>query len=108
MKCRVTIPLSTGETCQTWGLLPIGETKIIDGIYNPETKLLQLYIDSVSQQPTEMTVIEKGREVRQTRKVDMYYRHFLREEDIPFFLENYVENNFEMEAILPTKIVTDV
>lgn len=97
-----------GRVVTTWGVFPVGETKILDGIYNPESKVLQLMFDSVTERYKDWPVQDqKTKKVLiQERKLDTYYTFNLRSEDIPFFLDNYVENNFEMDASVTSKLVT--
>lgn len=108
MKYHVTIELQDGKKVTTWGIFPIfGETKILDGIYNPDSKELTLVFDSVTEQYVPMEVPTKnGKYEIQQRKHDQYYRFKLAEEDIPFFLEMYVENNFDIEPAIESDIIT--
>lgn len=109
MKYHVTIQLKDGTTKKTWGIFPIGQTKILDGIYNPEEKHLSLLFDSATEQYTPVrTKDDKGKITESYRKIDTYYKFELPEEDLSFFLENYVENNFEfVPELTPALIMTE-
>lgn len=105
MKYHVTLETQAGNV-KSWGVFPIGESKILDGIYNPETRELSLLFDSVTEQYTPFQVEGKNGKIEvQQRKIDQYYRFRLTAEDLSFFLENYVENNFEFEEIIEKKII---
>lgn len=109
MKYHIELETSTNHKVATWGVLPAtNNTKIIDGIYNPETKSLTLLLDSVTEQYKEMPVKgANGKYEAQLRKLPQYYKVQISEVDIPAFLENYVENNFEMEATITPSIITN-
>lgn len=99
MKYHVSIKTQDGNRIETWGVCPISNTtKILDGIYNPESKELSLLLDSVTEQYTDYPV-QKGKDGKweiQQRKLEQYYKLRLPEQDIKFFLDNYVSNNFEI------------
>lgn len=108
MKYHVQIDTEDGRQINTWGVFPVGQTKILDGIYNPEGKHLTLLFDSVTQQNKAFEVPRANGKVDvQTRKLDTYYQFKLPEQDIQYFLDNYVENNFEVEANVVSKIITE-
>lgn len=108
MKYHVTIPVKDGQKIKSWGVFPVGETKILDGIYDPEQKQLSLLFDSVTEQYTPVQVEENGKVKQQFRKLDSYYKFALADEDLDFFLQNYVENNFAFELEQPKIITTNV
>jgi hypothetical protein len=105
MKYHVVIETPDGRRVKTWGIFPIlNSTKILDGVYNPEAKELSLLMDSVTEQYTPFEVPTKnGKYEVQQRKIDQYYRFKLREEDLEFFLSNYVDNNFEIEPVVESQ-----
>lgn len=107
MKYRISFETNSGQKVTTWGVCPVtNNTKILDGIYNPEGKHLTLVYDSVTQNPKEFEIPdEKGKMRTQIRSAESYYQHKIQEEDIPFFLENYVENDFELEAAVESKLL---
>jgi len=106
MKYHAVVMGRDGNEIKSWGVFPIGATKILDGIYNPESKSLSLLFDSVTNGPKEVKVSkDRGKEEVQIRNVDEYYRFHLLEQDIPFFLETYVENNFEFTPDEPKKLI---
>lgn len=109
MKYHIDLETTTKHKVATWGVLPVtSDTKIIDGIYNPETKNLTLLLDSVTDQYQEIPVKgANGKFEAQLRKVPQYYKIQISENDIPAFLENYVENNFEIEATITPSIITN-
>jgi hypothetical protein len=94
MKYHVTIETPDGRRIKTWGVCPVGETKILDGIYDPDQKRLSLIFDSITEQYTPIHVEDRGKIREQVRKLDTYYKFHLPEEDLDFFLDNYVDNNF--------------
>lgn len=95
MKYHVTLDAKDGSKINSWGVFPIGPSKILDGLYNPETKSLSLLFDSITEQYKAFEVPNKNNKPEiQHRKIDTYYDFSLPEEDIQFFLDNYVENNF--------------
>lgn len=108
MKYHVTLEAESDKKIETWGVFPVGPSKILDGIYNPETKELSLLFDSTTEQYKQLEVPLKGGKTEiQTRKIDTYYNFRLPEKDIPFFLENYVENNFNLENEEVPLIITN-
>jgi len=108
MKYHVTIDVTDGRKIKTWGVFPIQNCKILDGIYNPESKDLSILIDSVTERYTEFPVETKNGKVDvQYRKLDQYYRLKIAEQDIPFFLESYVENNFEIEPEVESNLIIE-
>lgn len=107
MKYHVTIETRDGKQFKSWGIFPIGQTKILDGIFNPETKQLSILFDSTTEQYTPVQVEEGSKVKTQMRKLDTYYKFNLPEEDVKFFLENYVENNFEFALAEDKKLIID-
>lgn len=98
MKYHVTVESQDGTRVKTWGVFPVGDTKILDGIYNPDTKGLSLLLDSVTEQYTPFQVQTKnGKYEMQQRKIDQYYRIHIPETDVAFFLDTFVQNDFEIE-----------
>ena len=109
MKYHVELETTSGHKVKTWGIAPIGSnTKIVDGIYNPETEKLTILFDSITQRYKEFPVkLQNGKYEMQHRKMDDYYRVELLKEDIKFFLDNYVENNFDIEPSITPSIITN-
>jgi hypothetical protein len=109
MKYHVTIQAQDGRRIKTWGVFPILNCKVLDGIYNPEGKELSILFDSVTEQyvPVEVRTPNGKTEIQQ-RKMDQYYKFRLPEEDIQFFIDNFVENDFAIEATVEElpKIIT--
>lgn len=106
MKYHVSIEADGDRVIETWGVFPIGPSKILDGIYDPEAKHLSLLLDSVTEKYMPFEVPNaKGKTEIQPRKMDTYYKFKLPEEDIPFFLANYVENDFQIEAAVKSKLI---
>jgi hypothetical protein len=97
----------------SWALSPIGETSIIAGYYDPTTRVLALIHDSIKEGFTmapkldsagDPELINKmgGRNsenIKQERvKIQKYFEHYLSHpDDIKWFLEKFVENNFEFK-----------
>ncbi len=105
MKYHITVE-TDGRTINTWGVFPIGNTKILDGIYNPEGKHLTLLFDSVTEQYKPFEIPKANGKVEvQPRKIDTYYQFKLPVDDLPYFLENLVENNFEMEPSVKSSLI---
>lgn len=107
MKYHVVIETPSGQRVNTWGVFPVlNTTKILDGVYDPESKILSLLLDSVTEQytPFEIETPKHKKEI-QYRKLETYYKFKLLEDDIPFFLETYVDNNFTMPEV--PKIITN-
>jgi hypothetical protein len=88
----------TDEVYKSWGVMPVGNTPILDGVYDPVSKALKLYINSQQEilQPVRMSD-KKGNPIVEYRRIPEYYRIAIAEEDIPNFLELYVDNNFEFK-----------
>ena len=107
-KYKLDIKTETGKTISTWGVYPVlNTTKIIDGVYDPEGKVLKLLFDSVTEQYIDYPVQTKnGKFEMQQRKLDQYYRGSINDQDIETFLSLYVDNNFEYTP--PTNIITDI
>lgn len=97
MKYHCSIQTQEGTVIHTWGIYPIlGNTKILDGIYDPENKTLKLLFDSVKENLVDYPVQKKdGKYEYQQRRLEDYYKGSISEQDLPFFLDTYVENNFE-------------
>lgn len=97
MKYHCKIQTPDGAIIDTWGVYPIlNNSKILDGIYDPEAKALKLLFDSVKENLEQMQIPKaNGKFEDQLRKVDMYYKGSINEEDLEFFLNTYVDNNFE-------------
>jgi hypothetical protein len=100
---EVQVP-GTDEVYSSWGVMPVGNTPILDGVFDPNSKSLRLYINSQQEilQPVRIKD-KKGAFVTEYRRIPEYYRIAVPEQDIPNFLELYVENNF---AFTPELIVT--
>lgn len=111
MKYHVTIQAPDGRRIKTWGVFPVSNsTKILDGIYNPEAKELSLLFDSVTEQYVDFPVQKaNGKYDVQQRKLDQYYKFKLPQEDIKYFIDQYVDNDFEIEATIeqPSNIITE-
>lgn len=108
MKYRVNLVYEDGKKMNTWGVIPVlSNTKILNGVYNPEEKVLRLYLDSLSQDYQQIPVQNgKGKVELQMRKMDKYYHISLdTPEDIKFFLDTYVENNFEIDPTTVSKLI---
>lgn len=111
MKYHVTIKTQDGRRIKTWGVFPVSNaTKVLDGIFDPEAKRMTILLDSATEQYTDFPIAKSnGQWEVQQRKLDQYYKFHLTEEDIPFFLDTYVENNFDIEPEVeqPPRIVTE-
>ncbi len=97
-KYHCSIQTNEGAVINTWGIYPVtSDAKILDGIYDPENKVLKLLFDSVKEDlvpyPTGKRDKE-GRYITQERRLDTYYKGSISEEDVEAFLDLYVENNF--------------
>lgn len=101
MKYRVTLETQE-KNIETWGVFPIlNTTKILDGIFNPETGELSLLVDSVTEQYTDIPIPKtNGKYEMERRRMDKYYSLKLQKEDVEYILENLVENNFEFATKL--------
>lgn len=97
MKYHCSIETPDKTVIDTWGIYPISNnTKILDGIYDPVNKTLKLLFDSVKEDFHEVPIQkDNGKWDKQLRRIETYYRGSINETDLPFFLENYVDNNFE-------------
>ncbi len=106
-RCPITLP-NSGEVIETWGIYPISnDSKILDGLYNPITKELQILFDSHLESYRQVEVPVKNKSEVQIRKIDDWYRGTLtHEEDINYFLHTYVNNNFEYTYQETKKIIT--
>lgn len=109
MKYHVLVQAADGRELNSWGVLPIGQTKILDGIYDPESKVLRLLLDAVTEQyvPVEIQDEKTKKITIQNRKLQTYYKAHILEQDIKAFLELNVENDFEFEASVSNLIVND-
>lgn len=99
-KYHLSIKAENEKTIDTWGIYPVlNNTKILDGVYDPEGKVLKLLFDSVTEQYVDYPVETKnGKLELQQRKLDQYYRGSISNEDLENFLNLYVENNFEYNS----------
>lgn len=111
MKYHVEFETQDGRKLKTWGVLPVlNTTKVLDGIYDPDSKMLRLLIDSTAEQYVDfpIQVPKTGKWDVQQRKMFTYYKGKISHEDIQFFLDTYVDNNFEFKEpsslILPEEI----
>ena len=97
MKYHCSIETPEGKVIDTWGVYPISNaTKIMDGLYDPVNKTLKLLFDSVKEDFHEVPIRkDNGKYDTQLRRIESYYRGSINDTDLPFFLENYVDNNFE-------------
>jgi hypothetical protein len=106
MKYHVDLETQEGKTVKTWGVMPVlNTTKILDGLFDPETKILKLLLDPVHEQYVDMPVQDKktGKWDMVNRKMLTHYRGSIKQEDLEFFLNTYVENNFEYQ--MPSNLI---
>lgn len=110
MKYHANLETEDGRNVTTWGIIPIANnSKILHGIFNPESKTLQIVFDSVTEKYHDYPIVSEknGKVTIQQRKLDTYYNLSIPEEDISVFLENYVDNNFEIEAKIHSKLIVN-
>lgn len=109
LKYRAPFTKQDGSSIPSWGLMPISkDCPFVDAAWNPEEKSLNLLVDSSKEYFREKAIkTEKGDYVRnkdgsyKTREIKyaQYYEHHLTNpDDIVFFLERYVTNNFVEEV----------
>lgn len=101
MKYHCSIQTEDGQVINTWGIYPVlNSTKIMDGIYDPVNKSLKLLFDSIKEDFHQVPMQkENGKYEMQNRRVETYYKGSISEEDITFFLDTYVDNNFDFKYI---------
>lgn len=98
MKYHCELETESGEIVKTWGVYPIlNTTKILDGLFDPKSGALRLKFDSAieniapdyEQDPN----TKKYKVVNRRRQY--YHSGTIMAEDLEFFLNTYVENNFD-------------
>jgi hypothetical protein len=107
MKYHLEIETRDGQKLKTWGIYPVfNTTKILDGIYDPENKQLKLLFDPIHEQYVDYPVeMKNGKWDVQQRKMMQHYRGTILEQDLEYFLNTYVDNNFEFTP--PSKLILD-
>lgn len=105
-KYHCKINLESGETADSWGLMPVeGPTPILDALYDPENDVLRIYMDSTREGYFPYyKKSNSGKFTVEERKMEQYYQSMIKGEDIPTFLNLYATNNFEYTK--PVKIIT--
>jgi hypothetical protein len=95
-KYHVELELTDKSILKSWGVCSVGDSNILDGIYDPDSKHLRLLINSTQEsiKPVELPTTN-GKSKIEYRKIQEYYRMIIPGEDIPAFLDLYVDNNFE-------------
>lgn len=110
MKYHCELETRSGEVIKTWGVYPIlNTTKILDGIYDPSVNALQLKFDSVIENVVpdyeQDPATKKYKEVNRRRQY--YHSGTIMAEDLEFFLNTYVENNFDYKFEKQPLIITE-
>jgi hypothetical protein len=111
LKYRTTYNAPDGKDLPTWGLMPMSkECPFVDGVWNPQEKVLTLLVDSSKSYFIDKAVKgEDGQFIKDRRtgalkvkevQYPKYYEHHLNDQrDVDFFMETFVTNNFDEETI---------